>query len=445
MNITSSANHQRKSAKNTIDSPKKNRVSYLQNLDNCKDTVRNAPRGGAAVKKNSKDGKRRDNKGRVLQKGESQRPDMLYQYRFTDRQGERRCIYSSDLMVLRQRASEIQFQLARGLNYSAGNVTVREMVDRYLEMLGGKRRSTKETYSFVYTALEHDEFGKRYIRDIKVSDSKQWCIYLSENVYKFGTIQLIKNVVRPAFQMAVDDDLLLKNPFSFKLNFVENDAEKGFAITLEEEKALFEYMKGHKHYHKYCDEYIVLLGTGLRVSELCGLTIPDLNFEERTIRIERQLKVTENGTFYIDPPKTSAGYRTIPMSDEVYQSLQRILANRKRVNMEPNVDGHFGFILLNKRGKPKVARDIERSLRNIRKSYNKTHAVPLPHIVPHTFRHTFCTRLFVNGMDVLSVQYLMGHANAATTLNVYSHVDFEHVQRQFAKVILFRQPEVAVR
>lgn len=386
-------------------------------------------------------GKRLDHKGRVLQKGESQRFDLSYQYRYTDKLGKRQYVYAPDLDELRRKEEVIQQQTMLGIHYAGGNITVAELVERYLGMLGGKRVSTMETYNFAFRSLRHESFGRNCIRDVKVSDCKLWCKHLAENVYKFGTIQLIKNVLRPAFQMAVDDDLLWKNPFDFRLSFIDNNAEKGFALSYELEDVLFDFMQGSEYYCKYVDQFRVLLGTGLRASELCGLTVKDLDFENRRIRIERQLKITRNGAFYIDAPKTVSGVRTIPMSGEVCDSLKRILANRKKLKVELCVDGHFGFLLLNQNDKPLLGRDLNRALRNMRKNYDANHTVPLPHIVPHTFRHTFCTRLLMNGMDLKSVQCLMGHADASTTLNVYSHINYDHVEAQFARVTVFRRPE----
>lgn len=152
---------------------------------------------------------------------------------------------------------------------------------------------------------------------------------------------------------------------------------------------------------------------------------------------ERQLKITRNRAFYIDAPKTASGVRTIPMSGEVCDSLKRILANRKKLKVKPCVDGHFGFLLLNQNDKPLLGRDLNRTLHNMWKNYDANHTVPQP----HTFRHTFCTRLLMNGMDLKSVQCLMGHADASTTLNVYSHINYDHVEAKFARVTVFRRPE----
>ena len=76
--------------------------------------------------------KRKDKKGRVLRTGESQRKDLIYQYRYTDIHGKRQTIYSSDLKELREKEKEIQAWVDEGLDYAAGNVTVTQLVERYI-------------------------------------------------------------------------------------------------------------------------------------------------------------------------------------------------------------------------------------------------------------------------------------------------------------------------
>lgn len=84
------------------------------------------------------------------------------------------------------------------------------------------------------------------------------------------------------------------------------------------------------------------------------------------------------------------------------------------------VDGYSGFLLLDKDGRPKVALHIEHVMKRAWNKYNDTHVVPLPLITPHVFRHTFCTNMADAGMDIKSLQYLMGHSDVGITLNVYT-------------------------
>ena len=125
--------------------------------------------------------KRRDNKGRLLKTGESQRKDLIYQYRYTDVNGKRQTIYSSDLQELREKEKLIQKQIDDGIDYTAGNITVIQLVERYVSLKQGVRHNTKVGYNFVLNILGKEEFGQRKIKDIKTSDAQQWFIKMYFN------------------------------------------------------------------------------------------------------------------------------------------------------------------------------------------------------------------------------------------------------------------------
>ena len=98
----------------------------------------------------------------------------------------------------------------------------------------------------------------------------------------YSSIHSIRGVLRPAFQMAVDDDLLLRNPFEFQLaTVVVNDSVTKEAVTQEQERKFLKFIKEDSHYNKYYDGMFLLFKTGLRVSEFCGLTIHDIDFENK--------------------------------------------------------------------------------------------------------------------------------------------------------------------
>ena len=130
------------------------------------------------------------------------------------------------------------------------------------------------------------------------------------------------------------------------------------------------------------------------------------------------------------------------MTEDTYNSLKRILANRPKVQTEMIVDGYAGFIMLDKNNRPKVALHIENEMRWAMKKYQKLHPdKPLPHITPHVFRHTFCTNMANAGMDIKMLQYIMGHSDAGVTMNVYTHTGYEQAAEQMARVIEFRKAE----
>ena len=385
--------------------------------------------------------KRKDKKGRILKTGESQRKDFVYQYRYTDFHGKRQTVYASTLQELRQKEKEIQKQVDDGLDYEAGQITVIELIEKYISLKQGVRYNTKVGYQFVLNLVKKEEFGYRKISTIKVSDAKQWFMKLQKDGRGYSTITSVRGVIKPAFQMAYDEDAVRKNPFAFKLtDAVVNDSEQRIALTDEQLEIWMDFIKNDNTYCKYYDEFVVLLETGMRVSEFCGLTKKDLDFKNRRIRVDHQLVRERGGKYYVEETKTSSECRFLPMTDSIYQSLKNMLARRPKVKKEVVVDGYTGFIMLDKNGNPKVALHVENEMRWAMKKYKKLHPDrPLPNITPHVFRHTFCTNYANAGMDIKDLQYLMGHSDAGVTLNVYTHANYAHAADQMAKITEFRQ------
>lgn len=385
--------------------------------------------------------KRKDKKGRILKTGESQRKDFVYQYRYIDFHGKRQTVYASTLQELRQKEKEIQKQVDDGLDYEAGQITVIELIEKYISLKQGVRYNTKVGYQFVLNLVKKEEFGYRKISTIKVSDAKQWFMKLQKDGRGYSTITSVRGVIKPAFQMAYDEDAVRKNPFAFKLtDAVVNDSEQRIALTDEQLEIWMDFIKNDNTYCKYYDEFVVLLETGMRVSEFCGLTKKDLDFKNRRIRVDHQLVRERGGKYYVEETKTSSGCRFLPMTDSIYQSLKNMLARRPKVKKEVVVDGYTGFIMLDKNGNPKVALHVENEMRWAMKKYKKLHPDrPLPNITPHVLRHTFCTNYANAGMDIKDLQYLMGHSDAGVTLNVYTHANYAHAADQMAKITDFRQ------
>ena len=396
--------------------------------------------------------KRRDNKGRLLKTGESQRKDLIYQYRYTDVNGKRQTIYSSDLQELREKEKLIQKQIDDGIDYTAGNITVIQLVERYVSLKQGVRHNTKVGYNFVLNILGKEEFGQRKIKDIKTSDAQQWFIKMYFNDKRgYSTITSIRGVVKPAFQMAYTEDIIRKNPFDFKLDIIPNTSKRHIAMTPEQASTFMNFIAEDKHYSKYYDEYMILLETGMRVSELVGLTFSDIDFDTRRIRVNHQLqrtrlKDTGHSEYYIEETKTENGVRYIPMSDRVYDSLKRIIANRKKLKKEWVIDGYTGFLLMDKDDKPKVAMHVEHQMKHALDKYNRLHPdKPFPKITPHVFRHTFCTDMANAGMEPKSLEYVMGHGDISTNMNVYTHARYDNVEASMGKILKFTTPNADMK
>lgn len=383
--------------------------------------------------------KRKDKNGILLRKGERQLDNGFYQYRYTDCFGDRHSFNAETLDDLRKLEREEKRDSEEGRAYAAGEVTVIELVKRYLKLKKSSRYNTKVNYDTVTRIIESEQFGKRKIRDIKVSDAKLWFIDLQSRGFRYCTITNIRGVVKPAFDMAWDEEIVRRNPFMFKItDAIVNDTVARVALSEKEEAVWMDFIKGDATYSKYYDEFVVLFGTGMRVSEFCGLTKKDIDFENRRIHVDHQLcreRQRDRRCYFIERTKTDAGRRVIPMTEEVFIALKNIVNNRTHVKTEVMLDGYSGFLLIDKNGNPKVALHIENEFRWAEHKYKKLYPdKPLPHITPHVARHTFATRMAQSGMDVKALQYLMGHSDAGVTMNVYTHTSYDFAAKQLEKI-----------
>lgn len=392
--------------------------------------------------------KRRDNKNRILRNGESQRKDGRYAFKYIDATGKPQFVYSwklektdklptgkRDDLSLREKEKLIQKDIDDQIVPRGGEMTVEELVRKYLMQKTGVRHNTEANYNFVLNIIKKEEFGKRRIDKVKQSDAKCWLIKLQQDGRGYSSIHSIRGVVRPAFQMAVDDDLIRKNPFEFQLaTVVVNDSVTREAITRKQERTFLEFVASDKHFCKYYDGIYILFKTWLRISEFVGLTLADVDMKNRKININHQLQRKRNMEYIIEDTKTSSGTRVIPMTDDVYECFKRIIANRKKPKVEPMICGKSGFLYLDKNDMPMVALHWEKYFQHICEKYNSIYKVQMPKITPHVCRHTFCSNMAKSGMNPKTLQYIMGHSDIGVTLNTYTHIGFEDAQEELQRV-----------
>ncbi|EOS47214.1 hypothetical protein C810_01530 [Lachnospiraceae bacterium A2] len=393
--------------------------------------------------------RRKDNRGRVLNDGETQRADGRYAYQYTDMLGNRKSIYSWKLfpsdrtpsgkradLSLREKEKQIFSDLNSGIVPCGGNMKVLQLVEKYISQKTGVRHNTKANYNFVINIIKKEEFGAKRIDKVKLSDAKAWLIKLQKDGRGYSSIHSIRGVVRPAFQMAVDDDLLVKNPFEFQLaTVVVNDSVTREAITRKQERQFLEFVKNDKHFCKYYEGIFILFKTGMRISEFVGLTVSDVDLKNRKIIIDHQLQRTRDMRYVIENTKTSCGTREIPMADEVYECFKTIIQNRRKPKVEPIISGKTGFLYLDKNGMPMVALHWEHYFQHIRKKYNSIYKVQMPKVTPHVCRHTFCSNMAKSGMNPKTLQYIMGHSDIGVTLNTYTHVQYEDAEKEMSKIL----------
>ena len=393
--------------------------------------------------------KRRDNKGRVLRIGEQQRDDGRYMYTYIEPQTKKRqFIYSWKLEVhdkmpagkkpdlsLREKERLIEQDIMNGV-LSSGNMTVLELVEKYIEQKRNVRPTTLAGYKTVVNVLKKDPLGSLKINSINTIDAKAWILKLqSESKKSYSSIHTIRGVIRPAFQMAYEADILRKNPFNFELNnFLINDSIKRQALTAKQEKVFLKFIKEDDHFSKCYDAMYILFKTGLRIGEFCGLTMKDIDLKNRTINVDHQLQYVGNRGKYIEKTKTDAGTRVLPMSDDVYEVFKRVISGRPKPKVETMIDGYSGFLFLDHRGKPMMPYQWEKRFQHSVEKYNRIYREQLPTITPHVCRHTYCTNMAKRQVSVETLKYLMGHTDISVTSNVYTHLKLEDARREMERL-----------
>jgi len=392
--------------------------------------------------------KRKDNKGRILHNGEVQLADGRYRFKYVNSAGEEKYLYSWRLTMtdeaykgrrclsLREMEKKVQVDLFDHIVPNGGDYTVLELVEKYVATKTGVRRTTKTGYGTVMNILKEDPFGKRRIDTVRISDAKCWLIKLQKvDGRGYSSIHSIRGVLRPAFQLAVDDDLIRKNPFGFQLvEVVVNDSVTREALTNDQERRFLKFVKDDPHYSRYYDGIYILFKTGMRVSEFCGLTLSDLDFKLHKINIDHQLQKKGSTGYYIEKTKTGSGTRVIPMTEDVEACFKRMIAGRKPPKVEPVIDGYSGFLSFDKDGSVRYSLHWEHYFSAITKKHNKIFKAQMPVVTPHVCRHTYCSAMARAGMNPKTLQYLMGHSDISVTLNTYAHVNFSDAREEIKRI-----------
>lgn len=407
--------------------------------------------------------KRRDSKGRILKDNEYQRKDGKYEYKYFWG-NERKSVYSWTLvptdktpegkrkdMCLRDKIKAIERDLQDGIDSSKADMTLNQLFDLYIDSKVNIREHTKSNYMLLWRiAVQDSKLGNMKISQIKQIHVRKFYADQAKKGAATSTIKTYHNIICPTFEMAVNSDIIRKNPAREAIKGINGTQKKKEALTVEEQKRFLNFVKESDVYNIYYPMLSLELLTGLRVGELVGLTWKDIDSINNVIHIQHQLqylKLDGKFKFYVSPLKTEAGKRDIPITPEIRKCLTDI----KNVMMftgrrsEVKVDGYTGFLFVTKNGTVYAVSAINFILNNIVEKYNKIEEKKaskekrspeyLPHISSHILRHTACTRMAEQGIDVKVLQYIMGHSDIGVTMNVYNHVDKTRVENEMQKII----------
>ena len=396
----------------------------------------------SAITRKPKNNRRLDKSRITLRKGETQRQDGIYDYRWTSPDGKRHSIYASTLEELRAKEEQITVDVHDGIKTETRMVTVNEMFDLWCDLKRGIKDNTFQNYKYMYNLFIRPNFGKRRITMVKKTDVKRFYNTLADGkILKVSTIDTLHNILHQVFDMALNDNYIRLNPTDNMLKELKKahnfSVEKRKALTIPEQELFMRFLKESTQYNHWYPIFAVMLGTGMRVGELTGLRWCDIDFDEDLISVNHTLVFYNHGdnkgcTFSINTPKTEAGNRTIPILPSVKEALQmeKKMQQEFDVKCSVSIDGYSDFIFVNRFGATQHQGTLNKAIKRIIRDCNdevllkskEKDPVLLPPFSCHSLRHTFTTRAVESGMNVKVLQEVLGHKDISTTLNIYTDV-----------------------
>ena len=285
---------------------------------------------------------------------------------------------------------------------SAGRLTVQRYLEEWLAQQAHIRPKTRESYETSFRTMVNPVLGSIPIGEVRASTVRKWQTALLAR-YADATIKRVRGVVSGAFNDAVADRLIASNPFvGVKAPPVHR--ERVIPLSVDQVNAGRDAMPD-----RYRAFIPVAAGSGLRYSELAGLTVNRIDFLRREIKVDRQLTGRSQGSPLFGPPKSKASVRTVPVGSVVLDALALHLATY------PAKPGDLVF---------RTARLTPLTRTVFGKAWREAAAaMGLPKGKgPHQLRHFYASLLIAAGLSVPEVQERMGHATAQETLETYAHL-----------------------
>ncbi len=276
--------------------------------------------------------------------------------------------------------------------------------DKFLKYLEAERNYSDHT--LLNYSIDLNEFilfiGDKKIQDIVYPDLRRFLAQLKARSLKSRSIARKLSSIRSFFKYLQREKVIQTNPASLVVT-PKLDKPLPHFLTEEETIRLIDAPKTDK-LSQLRDKAIfeTLYSTGIRVSELVGLSRDDVDFIGNIIRVMGKGRKE----------------RLVPIGETALTSIDNYLAKR-------NNDAQA--IFLNKSG----TRITDRSIRNIINKYITQEAMNRS-VHPHMFRHSFATHLLNHGADLRSVQELLGHVNLSTT-QIYTHLTTDKLKAVYDK------------
>ena len=252
------------------------------------------------------------------------------------------------------------------------------------------KKTTMETKEYIVNTKILPFFEKMKVKDIKPIHIRKWQTDLLKIEYSKTYLKTIYNQLTAIFNYAIRFHNLDKNPCHIAGSIGKKDADEMQILSLQEFNKMIDCVtdKENKFF------YIILFWTGMRKGELLALTYEDVDFENKTIMINKNFQIVKKERLITDP-KTPRGRRVIAVNDVVLTSYK------------PNKTDNIFYL-----SKDSLKRQLDTACKK----------AEVPRIRVHDLRHSHASYLLSNGVNIVILSRRLGHEKVQTTLNIYCHI-----------------------
>lgn len=367
----------------------------------------------------------RNLKGKELGEGIYQQANGTYCARFIDRFGKRKSKRSKKLQEVRQWLADATYINEHSDIEQATNMMVDAWFEYWIDVKKKTvRPNTVRNYTERYNKNIQKIIGRKILTEVKPIHCQKIFTDMAEEGYKTSTIYQTRIALFNMLEFAKENEVILSNPCKKSVKSdMGKPSQKKEALTIDIQKKFIEYAKGQS----YENQFRFILQTGLRTGELVGLKWEDIDFSKKAIRIQRSMEYRYSvGEWRIGEPKSKAGYRTIPLTDETIRILTE--QKEKNKNIKKIQEEWYEFIFLSRKGEPVKNSAYDTALFKI------CDKAKINRFSMHVLRHTFATRCIEGGMMPKTLQKILGHSNIGITMNLYVHITEDEKQKEIDKV-----------